>query len=111
MHHDICYRDNDTPGGKGECDRKMLAELNALVPKARREKVDRQLVRIVIGLEHRMGMGIHWTNELANELHKPVRRRKPRLVKRLRWRFGNCSSMVILGVCGHIRELNSTTNS
>ena len=37
-----------------ECDRKMLAGLNALVSKDRREKVDRQLVRSVIGLKHRM---------------------------------------------------------
>ena len=75
MHHDICYRDNDTPAGKHECDRKMLAELNALVPKGRREKVERQLVRSIIGLKQRMGLGMHWTNQLANELHKPVRRR------------------------------------
>ena len=61
MRHDICYRDN--PAGKHE--------LNALVPKGRREKVDRQLVRSIIGL----GLDIHWTNQLANELHKPVRRR------------------------------------
>ena len=53
----------------------MLAELNALVPKGRREKVNRQLVRSIIVLKHRMGLGIHWTNQLANELHKPVRRR------------------------------------
>ena len=53
----------------------MLAELNALVPKDRREKVDRQLVRSIIGLKHRIGLGIHWTNQLANELHKPARRR------------------------------------
>ena len=45
MHHDICYRLNDTAAGKRECDLKMLAELNALVPKGRREKVDKQLVR------------------------------------------------------------------
>ena len=38
LRHDICYRDN--PAGKSECDRKMLAELNTLVPKGRREKVD-----------------------------------------------------------------------
>ena len=75
MRHDICYRDNDTPAGKRECNRKMLAELNALVPKDRREKVDRQLVRNIIGLKNRMGLGIHWTNQLANEHHKPVRRR------------------------------------
>ena len=42
MHDDICYRDNDTPAGKREYARKMLAELNALVPKGWREKVDRQ---------------------------------------------------------------------
>ena len=24
MYHDICYRDNDTPAGKHECDRKIL---------------------------------------------------------------------------------------
>ena len=72
MRHDICYRDN--PAGKSECDRKMLAELNTLVPQGRREKVDRLLVRSIIGLKHRLGMGV-WSNQLANELHKPVRRR------------------------------------
>ena len=41
MRHDICYRDNDTPAGKRECDRKMLVELNALVPEGRRENVDK----------------------------------------------------------------------
>ena len=45
------------------------------MPKGRREKVDRQLVRSIIGLKHRLGLGVHWTNQLANELHKPVRRR------------------------------------
>ena len=59
---------------KRECDRKMLAELSALIPEGRREKVDRQLVRSIIGLRHRMGMGIYWTNQLPNEIHKPVRR-------------------------------------
>ena len=75
LRHDIYYRDNDKSAGKRECDRKMLAELNALVPKGRREKVDRQLVRSIIGLKHRMGLGIDWSNQLENELHKPVRRR------------------------------------
>ena len=75
LRHDICYRDNDTPAAKRECDRKMLAELNALVPEGSREKVGRQLVRSIIGLKHRMGLGIDWGNQLANELRKPVRRR------------------------------------
>ena len=75
MHHDICYRDNDTPAGNHECDHAMLPVFNGLVPKGRRDKVDRQLVRNIIGLKHRMGLGIHWSNQLANELHKPERRR------------------------------------
>ena len=37
-------------------------------------KVDRQLVRGIIGLKHRLGMGI-WSSHLADELHKPVRKR------------------------------------
>ena len=73
LRHDICYRDN--PTGKHECDLKMLAELNTLVPKGWREKVDRQLVRGIIGLKHRYGLGVHWTKQLPNEFHKPVRRR------------------------------------
>ena len=56
MRHDICYRDNEN--GKAECDRKMLAELNA-TPRGGREKMDRQLVRGIIGLKHRLGMGVH----------------------------------------------------
>ena len=49
MRHDICYRDNET--GKPECDRKILAELNALTPRGRREELDRQLLRGIIGLK------------------------------------------------------------
>ena len=44
--------------GKRECDRKILVELNALLPKDRHEKVNRQLVRSIIGLKHRIGMGV-----------------------------------------------------
>ena len=58
-----------------QLDRKMLAELNALVPKGRCEKVDRQLVRNVIGLEHRMGRGIDGSNQLANDFRNQYRRR------------------------------------
>ena len=64
MCHDICYRDNENG----------TAELNALTPRGGREKMDRQLVRYIIGLKHRLGMGVHWSNQLADELHKPVRR-------------------------------------
>ena len=51
----------------------MLAELNAVTPRGRREKVDKHLVRGIIRLKHRQGMCI-WSNQLAYELHKPVRK-------------------------------------
>ena len=54
IRHDIYYRDN--PADKHECDRKILRELNTLVPMGRRKKVDRQLVRSIIGLKHRLGL-------------------------------------------------------
>ena len=60
MRHEISYLDN--PTGKHECDHKMLSELNTLVPKGRREMVDRQLVLSIIGM---MGTGC--------VLDKPVR--------------------------------------
>ena len=72
MRHDICYQDN--PSGRSEGDRKMLAELNTIVPKGRHESVDRQVVRSIIGLKHKLDMGV-WSSQLADELHKPVRRR------------------------------------
>ena len=72
MCHDICCRDNEN--GKADCDRKMLSELNALIPQGGRENMDRQLVRGIIELKHRLGIGVHWNSQLADELHKPVRK-------------------------------------
>ena len=37
--------------------------------------MDRKPVRSIIGLKHRMGLSMHWSNQLANELHKSLRRR------------------------------------
>ena len=53
----------------------MQSMLFLYIAKGRREKVDRQLVRSIIGLKHRMGLDIDWCNQLANEIHKPARRR------------------------------------
>ena len=75
MHHDICYRDNNTKNGKQKCDDKMLLELNLLEPKTIRERIDKDLVRKLISTKKRLGWGIKWTNQLANELHKPIRRK------------------------------------
>lgn len=78
--HDICYRDNDSKEGKKTCDRDMLIELNMLKPSNRRESFDTALVRAIIGIKHKLGLGIkptkiQWSNELADELHKMVRRK------------------------------------
>ena len=51
-----------------------LTLIVGLVPKGRRESVDRQVVRSIIGLKHKLCMSV-WSSQVAGELHKPVRRR------------------------------------
>ena len=89
MRHDICYRDSDgTKTGKHACDDKMLNELDVLDPKGIRERIDKKLVHAIIGKKRKLGLGIDedddnnnndeddlWTDELTNELHKPVRKK------------------------------------
>ena len=88
LFHDICYRDNDSRAGKKECDRKMLVSLKELIPKNMRERFDKSLVSTLIGAKHKLGLGVSrgpgvrrrgkeqiWTDTLAEELHKPVKRK------------------------------------
>ena len=57
----------------------MLRELTVLKPKDLRERIDRRLVKSIINAKRKTGMGIiRWSNELANELHKPVRHKFPK---------------------------------
>ena len=60
MRHDICYRDNngDTKEGKHACDDEMLKELDVLEAKCIREKIDKKLVRAIIGKKRKLGLGI-----------------------------------------------------
>ena len=46
-----------------------------LEPKGIRVKIDRKLVRSIIGRKRKWGLIIEWSNGLADELHKPVRRK------------------------------------
>ena len=73
LQHDICYRDK--PQNKRECDATMLKNLKYLKAKGVREKLDRQVVRAIIGMKHKLGWGIRWSDQLANELHKPIKRK------------------------------------
>ena len=76
MRHDICYRDHaHETGGKHGCDDKMIEELDMLEPRGLRERIDKSIVRLIIGTKRKYGMGIEWTDELTDELHKPVRRK------------------------------------
>lgn len=76
MRHDICYRDHaNEEGGKHKCDDVMLNELNILQPKSMRERIDKRLVKTLIGTKRKHGLGIEWTDTLTDELHKPVRRK------------------------------------
>ena len=49
MLHDICYRDNETKEGKHACDDEMLQDLDVLEPKGIQEKIDRKLMRPIMG--------------------------------------------------------------
>ena len=76
MRHDICYRDHaKEKGGKHKCDDVMLNELTVLNPKNVRERIDRRLVKTLIGTKRKLGLGIEWTDTLTDELHRPVKRK------------------------------------
>ena len=76
MRHDICYRDYaKEKGGKHKCDGVMLEELNVLHPKSVRERIDKALVKTLIGTKRKLGLGIEWTDTLTDELHKPMKRK------------------------------------
>ena len=59
MHHDICYRDHSgTKQDKHVCDDEMLRELDELDPKTIRERIDKKLVRTIIGTKRKLGLGM-----------------------------------------------------
>ena len=75
MHHDYCYSKADQDPNNNltrkDCDKKMLDELNEVKTKGFREKLDYLLVKPVIWIKHKLGLGLQ--EELAEELHKPIR--------------------------------------
>jgi hypothetical protein len=72
MHHNLCYRDAENEGITiSDCDKKMLDDLKAIKTRGFREKVDYLLVKPVIWLKYKLGLGLP-TSDLALELHKPI---------------------------------------
>ena len=57
----------------------MLTDLSKIKPKNTREKFDKALVSGIIGVKSKLGLGlkteIEWSDQLADELHKPVRKK------------------------------------
>ena len=59
MCHNICYRDfGATKSGKHKCDDDMLSELQMFQPKNVREKINRKLVKTLIGPKHKLRLGV-----------------------------------------------------
>lgn len=73
MKHDICYRDADASNTKTrtDCDKEMLSNLSSVKTKGIREKIDYGIVKPVIWLKYKLGLGL----EKAEELHAPIRRK------------------------------------
>ena len=89
--HDLCYAQNkDTKTRNEVCDKQMLKDLKDIVNPTNAERRHINVAKTLIGLKKRFGMGIkkktfEWTDELAEELHKPVRHKFP---KRRVWSKG-----------------------
>ena len=78
MEHDYCYSSNFP---KSECDKKKLGKLSSGESKTFGEKVAKNLiVKPIIGTKYQLGLGGggNWKEKLADELHKPIKRKFPR---------------------------------
>ena len=83
-HHDICYlKNNDTTTRNNVCDKNMLEEMKNIYNTTLRERMERGLVSTLIGTKKRFGWGVTTgtgyikkkISMLAEELHKPVKRK------------------------------------
>lgn len=74
LKHDICYRDSDKTGSsktRKDCDKEMLTDLDKTKTKGFREKIDYAIVKPIIWLKHKLGLGLDPAE--AEELLKPIR--------------------------------------
>ena len=57
-HHDVCYlKNNDTATRNAVCDKNMLKELEGIYNPTLRERLDKSIVRKLIGTKVKFGMG------------------------------------------------------
>ena len=58
-HHDICYlKNDDTATRNAVCDKNMLKELEGIYNPTLRERLDKSIVRKLIGTKVKFGMGV-----------------------------------------------------
>ena len=84
MVHDIGYDKAQSKSDKHKADRRMLDSLGKTKVKGVRENIEKKILQGVIGAKYKLGLGlkkkalnIQWSDQLAEELHKPVRRKFP----------------------------------
>ena len=49
----------------------MLEQLNNLKAENWRESIDKRMIGSIMSVKSKLGLGIKWTDGLAEELHKP----------------------------------------
>ena len=83
-HHDLCHsKHDDTKTRKQLCDKTMLDQLSDIVNPTLRERIDKLIVEQLINIKVNFVLGAHMkakkilklTDELAQELYKPVTRK------------------------------------
>ena len=81
-YHDLCYSKHDTKTRNEVCHQTMLDELSGIVNPTLRERIDKAIVERLINTKVNFGLGasikakkiLTFTDELAEELYKPVTR-------------------------------------
>ena len=78
-YDDLCYSKHDDTKTRNEVyDKTMLGKLSGIVNPTLRERIDKAIVWILINAKVNFGLGapikknIKFTNDLAEELYKPV---------------------------------------
>ena len=87
-HHDLCYsKHGHTKTRNKVCDKTMLGELNRILNPTLRERIDKSIVGKLIKAKVNFGLGapikekiLKFTDELAEELYKPVTRKFQRRI-------------------------------
>ena len=63
------------PERNAVCDKNMLKELEGIFNPTLRERLDKSTISKLIGTKVKFGMGVKKKKDLAEELHKPIRRK------------------------------------